>query len=97
MELKLFGDLETLLTFSAIIGITIALSWAFNFVARRYIRKAVHKLNADPTNYQFIRHLVIHSATLILNGWSAWVGRSLFYRGSKPWPIRCWPAPVSPR
>ncbi len=70
MELKLFGDLETLLTFSAIIGITIALSWAFNFVARRYIRKAVHKLNADPTNYQFIRHLVTALIYLVGVGWA---------------------------
>ncbi len=69
MKFKLFGDLETLISFFAIIVATVVLAWLFNLVARRYIRKAVLMMDADPTSYQFVRHLVTALIYLLGVGW----------------------------
>lgn len=66
----LFGDLQNLLIFLAVILATIAFVWLFNFIFNRYVKRNIKRLNADPTNYQFIRHFLTGIFYMIGFGWA---------------------------
>ena len=70
MKEKIFGDLETMLLFLSIIGITVLVATSFNFFLNRALKRTVSKLDADPTNYQFLKHFIIGMIYLVGVGWA---------------------------
>ncbi|WP_299550964.1 mechanosensitive ion channel family protein [Seonamhaeicola sp.] len=59
MKEKLLDNLEHILTFAGIILLTFLVSFLVNKFFKRQIRKSTELMKTDPTNYQFLRHLVI--------------------------------------
>ncbi|OEK08951.1 mechanosensitive ion channel protein MscS [Flavivirga aquatica] len=59
MKEKLLDNLEHVLTFVGILLLTFLISFLVNKFFKRQIRKSTEVMNTDPTNYQFLRHLVI--------------------------------------
>ena len=54
-------QLSSALTFILIIGLTLFVAFAVNRFSIRLIRKATEELQNDPTNYQFLRRIVVAS------------------------------------
>lgn len=59
MKEKLLNNSEHLLIFIGIISLTILISYLVNKFFIRQIKKSTELMHTDPTNYQFLRHLVI--------------------------------------
>jgi small-conductance mechanosensitive channel len=70
MKEKIFGDIETMVLFLSIIGITILIATAANFILNRALKRTVSRLEADPTNYQFLKHFIIGLIYMIGVGWA---------------------------
>ncbi|HQU60346.1 MAG TPA: mechanosensitive ion channel [Saprospiraceae bacterium] len=70
MKEKIFGDIQTVMLFLGIIGATIIVAAAFNFFLNRAIKRTITKLEADPTNYQFLKHFLIGLIYLVGVGWA---------------------------
>lgn len=67
---NLFGNLQTLLIFIGMLLATVAVSWAFNFVFQRFVKREIKRIKADPTGYQFVRHFITGIIYLIGVGWA---------------------------
>ncbi len=59
MKEKLFNNINHILIFVGLILLTIVLSFLVNRFFKRQIRRSTALMNTDPTNYQFLRHLII--------------------------------------
>ena len=70
MKDKIFGDIETLMLFLGIIGVTVLIASAFNFFLNRYLKRTITKLDADPTSYQFLKHFIVGLVYLVGIGWA---------------------------
>ena len=68
MKEKLLGNIEYVSLFVGIILATIIVSFLFNRFFKRLIRRSTEVMNADPTNYQFLRHTI--RATMYIVGFS---------------------------
>lgn len=59
MKEKLLNNLEHLLIFIGIIILTLLIAYLVNKFFKRQIKKSTELMNTDPTNFQFLRHLII--------------------------------------
>lgn len=55
---EFFGDIESIGLFLGIIAATFIIAIIFNRLFGRFLRKSSILINADPTNYQFLRHFI---------------------------------------
>jgi small-conductance mechanosensitive channel len=58
MEKELFGEFRTATIIAIIIICTIVITILFNWLARRYIKRALIKHGRDLTSFQFFRHIL---------------------------------------
>ena len=56
---NIYDNLEFVALFVGIILLTILLAYIVNRISKRIIKKSTESLNNDPTNYQFLRHLLV--------------------------------------
>ncbi len=70
MKERFFGDVETMVIFFSILGITILVATILNFILNRAIKHAYAKLDADLTSYQFLKHFIVGLVYLIGVGWA---------------------------
>lgn len=70
MMKNIFGDLQTLFQFCAIVAATVIFAWLFNLIFQRFIKREIKKVKADPTNYQFVRHFLTGIIYLVGIGWA---------------------------
>lgn len=70
MHTKIFGDLETLIYFLAIILATILIATLVNFLLNRVVQRTKNKMDTDLTNYLFLKHFIIGLIYLVGIGWA---------------------------
>ncbi|MCB0522326.1 MAG: mechanosensitive ion channel family protein [Lewinellaceae bacterium] len=70
MKEKIFGDIETMILFLSIIGATIAIATSVNIFLNRAVRRTLKRMDADMTNYVFLRHFVVGLIYLVGIGWA---------------------------
>lgn len=70
MKETFIQEFKILLIFVSIVIATIVVAWIFNFVFNRYIKRNIKKIDADPTNYQFIRHFISGIIYMVGVGWA---------------------------
>ena len=70
MKEKIFGDIETMVLFMSIIGVTIIVATAFNYFITRAVKRTVTKMESDPTNYLFLKHFIVGLIYLVGVGWA---------------------------
>jgi small conductance mechanosensitive channel len=70
MKEKIFGDIETMVLFLSIIGVTVLAATVFNAIIRRSLKRTLTRLETDPTNYQFLQHFIIGLIYLVGIGWA---------------------------
>ncbi len=58
MDQVLFDRLDDIGVFIAILGGTILVAYLFNRIFRRFIERSALLMKTDPTNYQFLRHVI---------------------------------------
>ena len=70
MKEKIFGEIENMILFFAIIGITIMVATTISYLIKRSIAKRKTSEEDDITNYQFLRHILVGMIYLIGIGWA---------------------------
>ena len=72
MKLKdqILGDIESLIIFISIIGLTLIVAGLFKYFVNRSQKKRIKNPLADQTNYQFIRHFITALIYLVGFGWA---------------------------
>jgi len=70
MSDAIFGDVRTLIVFCLIILFTVLTSWLLRSLFQRYRKKNIQRLNADPTNYQFMQHFMTGIIYMVGLGWA---------------------------
>ena len=70
MKSKIFGDLDTLLYFLAILGFTFLMATLVNRFLVRLVKHSMNKTGTDLTNYLFLKHFIIGIIYLVGIGWA---------------------------
>lgn len=68
MKEKILSSIESIVIFTSIILITIVLAYLANRFFKRLIRRSTEEMKNDPTNYQFLRHVI--TALIYIIGFS---------------------------
>lgn len=70
MKNKFYGDLESLIYFISVLAVTFIVATLVSRFLNRMVRRSVHKMGTDLTNYYFLKHFIVGIIYLVGIGWA---------------------------